>query len=213
LIDNFRFLPDGFPKKERIDIYRERTFEREKRSMKREASSSMMRTDDTAACAADRSIKEKITEAQDLFRTYEARLRGDPGLCSLLESLAGNVAATNRIMKKLEVVKACKWCEEEAGGSCCGVGIENRYSSLLLLVNLLLDVTLPQKREQADSCYFLGTGGCCLEARHVLCVNYLCRKLTEALSPEDLNVLQAAAGVELDTGFFVYEAVNEIIRD
>ena len=51
-----------------------------------------------------------------------------------------------------------------------------------------------------------------LKARHALCVNYLCKRLTEALSPDDLHLLQGAAGRELDTGFFVYEAVQQIIR-
>jgi len=180
--------------------------------MKRDAQSSAVQTGERTACAVDQSIREKIAEALDLFRAHEERLRNDPGVWGLLENLEHRLAATRRIMKERKVVDTCKWCDEEAGGSCCAVGIENRYSSLLLLINLLLGVTLPGERAQADSCYFLGTGGCCLKARHVLCVNYLCKRLTETLSPDDLHALQAVAGEELDTGFIVHEVVKKIIR-
>ncbi len=96
-------------------------------------------------------------------------------------------SASMQAMRALRVVQACKWCEEQEGGSCCGAGIENRYDPLQLLINLLLDVSLPDRQKYPDSCYFLETDGCCLKARHVLCVNYLCKKLQENLSKDELN--------------------------
>jgi hypothetical protein len=88
------------------------------------------------------------------------------------------------------------------------VGVENRYDRIQLLINLLLGVSLPDRYTYLDSCYFLKADGCCLAARHVLCVIYLCAKLKQALSQEDLNALQTVIGEELDTGFALYEAIK-----
>ena len=155
------------------------------------------------------SIEEKIEEARVLHGAWADRLRRDGGIRDLLARLEQNIQASMKAMRALRVVQACKWCEEQEGGSCCGAGIENRYDPLLLLINLLLGVSLPDRQKYLDSCYFLETDGCCLKARHVLCVNYLCKKLQQALSTDELNTLQAIVGEELDTGFTLHEAVRK----
>jgi hypothetical protein len=155
------------------------------------------------------SIEEKIEEARTLFEAWEDRLRQDERIRVLLVSLEQNIRASTQAMRALRVVEACKRCEEQEGGSCCGVGIENRYDSIQLLVNLLLGVSLPDRHTYSDSCYFLQADGCCLTARHVLCVNYLCAKLNRALSQDDLIALQTIVGEELGTGFALYEAVKK----
>lgn len=154
------------------------------------------------------SIEEKIEEARALFEALEGRLRDDSRVRDLLCRFEENVRASKQAMRALGVVAACKWCEEQEGGSCCGVGIENRYDSVQLLINLLLGVCLPDRHAYPDSCYFLQDDGCCLSARHVLCVNYLCAALKQTLSQEDLVALQTIVGEELDTGFALYEAVK-----
>ena len=171
----------------------------------------MKRLKDDRVMGADILVRERIEEAHNLLKTWEAGLKGNAGVSSQIEMMEQNVEATQRIMGDLGVVEACRWCEEEAGGSCCGAGIENRYSSVLLLVNLLLGVRLPQYRERLDSCYFLTGNGCCLKVRHVLCVNYLCARLQTHLSPEGLISLQTLSGEELDTGFVLYETIKKII--
>ena len=155
------------------------------------------------------SIEEKIEEARALYGAWGDRLRRDDRVRDLLARLAQNVRSSMQAMHALRVVQACKRCEEQEGGSCCGAGIENRYDPLQLLINLLLDVSLPDQQTYSDSCYFLDTDGCCLKARHVLCVNYLCKKLRETLSEDELNTLQAIVGEELDTGFALHEAVRK----
>lgn len=158
----------------------------------------------------DLLVRERIEEALCLLEKWEAGLKDDAGIFSLLERIEQDVDVTLRLMKELGVVEACRWCEEAEGGSCCGAGIENRYTPVLLLINLLLGVRLPKRREHLDSCYFLEEKGCCLKVRHVLCVNYLCSRLMNSLSPEGLMTLQNASGKELDTGFVLYEAVKKI---
>ncbi len=158
------------------------------------------------------SIEEKIDEARALFEVWGVRLRQDVRVRALLERLDEKIRESLRVMRALRVVQTCRRCEEQEGGSCCGVGIENRYDRLLLLINLLLGITLPDRRTYEDSCYFLHAEGCCLKARHVLCVNYLCGKLRSTIGPDDLIALQTIAGQELDTGFALYEAIKSRLR-
>jgi hypothetical protein len=160
------------------------------------------------------SIEEKIEEARALYEASADRLRRDGRIRDLLTRLEQNIGESMQAMRAFRVVQTCKWCEEQEGGSCCGAGIENRYEPLQLLINLLLDVSLPDRQKYPDSCYFLETDGCSLKARHVLCVNYLCKKLQQSLSVDELNILQATLGEELDTGFALHEAIRkELGRD
>jgi hypothetical protein len=153
-------------------------------------------------------IEKKIETAHTLFAVWKDRLRKDNRIPPLLERLERNVHASMQAMRALRVVQTCKRCEELEGGSCCGAGIENRYDGLQLLINLLLGVALPERETFTDSCYFLQADGCCLKARHVLCVNYLCTKLKGTLSHDDIIALQTIVGEELDTGFALYEAIK-----
>jgi len=155
------------------------------------------------------SIQEKIEEARALYDAWADRLRRDGRIRDLLVRLEENISASMQAMRALRVVQACKWCEEQEGGSCCGAGIENRYDPLQILINLLLNVSLPDRQKYLDSCYFLETDGCSLKARHVLCVNYLCKKIEESLSSDELETLQTIVGEELDTGFALHEAVRK----
>jgi hypothetical protein len=155
------------------------------------------------------TIAEKIGVARDLFGAWQHMLWEDAKVRSLLETLQEKVAASRKVSLCLGVFAACKRCEEEEGGSCCGAGIEDRYSSHLLLINLLLGKTLPTERCFANSCYFLQTGGCSLMARDILCINYLCPIIHELLAHDDLISLQAVTGEEMDTLFLLHEAVKQ----
>jgi len=162
---------------------------------------------------ADRAVLEKIRDAWSLYRERKGALLGHPQVLDLLDGLRRDLEATRAVMLRGGVVAACRWCEEEAGGSCCGAGIENRYGSHLLLLNLLLGVTLPDRRARVENCYFLGENGCCLKARHVLCVNYLCRDLRSHLDPEVLRNLEYASGVELEQVFRLHELLKKLTAE
>jgi hypothetical protein len=158
------------------------------------------------------SIYEKIEQAHNLFQTCGDSLRQNPSILTLLNKLHECIENTKDSMLKLGVVTECKHCEEKEGGSCCGTGIENKYDVELLLVNLLLKGSLRDQQSSQNSCYFLGEKGCKLTARHVLCVNYICEKLQKKLTREELIELQTCAGEELDTLFFLHEAIKKHIR-
>ena len=161
---------------------------------------------------ASPTIQEKIEHAHNLFETCGDSLRQNPSIRTLLNKLQECIENTKDSMLKLGVVAECKHCEEQEGGSCCGTGIENKYDVELLLVNLLLEASLRDQQSSQNSCYFLGAKGCKLTARHVLCVNYICEKLQKKLTREELIELQTRAGEELDTLFFLHEAIKKHIR-
>src|SRR4030042_1162901 len=94
----------------------------------------------------DKRIREKISGVQDLFELWGDALRKDPPVFFLLNSLDKKIAASREAMEVFGVTSACRHCLEDDGATCCGAGIENRYTSRLLLINLLLGKALPQKR-------------------------------------------------------------------
>ena len=161
----------------------------------------------------DRSIDEKIIWADNCFDRYKKTFLKDKETAQLLKKLQEASAQSLKEMIETGLVDECRKCEEEEGGACCGAGIENRYSGTLLLINLLLGIKLPAKAPDAKSCFFLSPGGCILRARHVICVNYICRKITDRIPGRMLNHLREKEGKELDTLFMLNERIKFILRD
>jgi hypothetical protein len=157
-------------------------------------------------------IQEKIEQAHKLLEACGGSLVEDSSILALLRRLRDCIENTNQSMLTLGVVAECKNCEEKEGGSCCGSGIENKYDVALLLINLLLGGSLQNHEPLGNSCFFLGKKGCKLTARHVLCVNYICEKLQKKLTREELIALQTSAGEELETLFFLHEAIKKKMR-
>ena len=158
------------------------------------------------------TIREKIDQAHDLYKLWGERLRDEPALARLMTAFEKRSTDTWQVMTDLGVVAICCDCEENHGGSCCGAGIENKYNDILLLVNLLLDGTLPQSRTKKGGCFFLGNRGCMLKARHALCINYLCFRIEKNLSPNDFIRLQHVGGEEVESLFVLYEEIKKTLR-
>jgi hypothetical protein len=164
-------------------------------------------------CLDDRSsIEQKIESAQNLHTVWGDELRRDPSIGNLLEKLEKNIERSREAMLSLGIVEACKRCDEEEGGSCCGAGLENKFDRFLLLINLLLGVSLPEYHSRPDSCYLLAARGCMLKVRLVLCVDFLCPKILGVLTSDELLRLQLISGDELVTGFMLYDAVKRFFR-
>ena len=159
--------------------------------------------------STSRTIQQKIAQAHKQLEVCGSWLKEDPLIQTLLRKLRTCIENTNRSMFTLGVAAECKNCEEKEGGSCCGAGIENKYDTVLLLINLLLDCSVQNHEPLGNSCYFLGKNGCKLTAREVLCVNYICDKLQKKLTREELLALQTCAGEELDTLFILHEAIKK----
>lgn len=159
----------------------------------------------------DKLIRKKISEAYDLLVLWGEALRKDPHIIFLLNSLDKKIAASGKAMDAFGISSACLCCDQEDGETCCGAGIENKYTSRLLLINLLFGNALPENRLRSKSCFFLAENGCSLKLRQVLCVNYLCLKIQRMLPAENLASLQQITGEEMDEGFILEEAVKKFI--
>ncbi len=157
-------------------------------------------------------IEAKIAWAEKRYHEVMGALLGDEEISPLLDKLKGAIHASHREMAKAGVVDECRDCEEREGGSCCGAGLENRYDGSLLLTNLLLGVKLPRQGHDPSSCLFLGAQGCLLMARHVICVNYLCKKISDRIDAKRIAALQAKEGVELELLFHLQERLKRRIR-
>ena len=160
----------------------------------------------------DRPIDEKIKWADSCFFKYKETFLNDKNTAQLLRKFRVFSAESLKEMFEIGIVDECRKCEEEEGGACCGRGIENRYSGTLLLINLLLGITLPQKGYDEKSCFFLSSGGCSLRARHVICVNYICSKISERIPGQLINGLRDKEGKELDILFILNEQIKSILR-
>ena len=153
-------------------------------------------------------VEQKISWARGVFHRLRQDLLGDPVLAEKLSMLKGAVLQSRSEMARLGIGNHCRACEEKEGGSCCGAGIENHYSAALLLLNLLLDAELPDTREDSQSCFFLSGAGCRLLARHVLCINYLCYRITSRISAQELGALREKEGVEVGLVFAAHERIR-----
>lgn len=160
----------------------------------------------------DSPIEEKIAWAESRRQKAGTRLLADPAVADLLVRFKAAAHASRRRMREAGVEAFCRDCDLLEGGSCCGRGIEARYTGCLLLINLLLNRPLPIKRFDPGGCFFLGPDGCVLTARHVICINYLCEKITSNIAPEILAPLRECEGEEIQTLFLLEERVKQVLH-
>lgn len=157
-------------------------------------------------------IEAKIAWAQHCYQEFRDDLLKEKKLVDLLAHLKAAVVVSRREMALTGIEEVCRRCDQEEGGSCCGAGLENRYDGWLLLINLLLGVKLPKTRQQTDSCFLLGKSGCFLMARHVICINYLCKKITNLFEPRTIMALREKESEEVNTLFMLHESIKTVLR-
>ncbi len=148
--------------------------------------------------SSELSIEEKIALAEYLWKEHGRDLTADSEINRLLGLYRKEISRSCELMEKFGVVTECAMCATQVpGGGCCGAGIEDWYDEFVLLINLLLGRKIPTERLGKKDCLFLGPTGCQLFARHHFCVNYLCLRITDLLSPAELSDLRAQSGKEL----------------
>jgi hypothetical protein len=157
-------------------------------------------------------VEQKIAWAQDFYQEFEHKILQSRTISQLLDKLKKAISCSCETMTMSGIVHLCRECDRDEGGSCCGPGLENRYDGWLLLINLLLKVKLPKDSLNPKSCFFLGKAGCLLQARHVICVNYVCKKITDQIDPTQLAALREREGEELETLFLLHEQIKKAWR-
>jgi hypothetical protein len=159
------------------------------------------------------AIEVMIEGAESIFARWGEELKKEDRIGRLIQRLETNLENSRQGMHDLGIFRACARCDVIAPeGSCCSLGLERKYGPILLVMNLMLGVSLPQRRLRADSCYFLGREGCRLKVRHMLCIDYLCPELEETLGLKALIKIQTLSGQEIESAFLLREAIKEKIR-
>lgn len=151
-------------------------------------------------------IGQVIHQARAFCDAYGTFLRKDPEVQGLLGAYRKAIDRTYDAMAEARVLETCSECAQRPSGSCCFEGVEDWYDPVLLVINLLLDVPLPSRREIPKACFFLGQKGCKLRGRYAFCVNFLCPELSAGMKA---GTLLRTAGEELLCG---WELEKEIHR-
>jgi len=158
-------------------------------------------------------IEDRIKRAKELYLEHKNLFMNDPLIQGYLIKVMDTSISCSIAMDDAGIINTCRICDTEEGGSCCAKGIDERYDETLLLINLLLGIDLPDCRPGKKDCFFLGKDGCSLKARHVLCVNYLCRRAEEEADPEKLMLLRDVEGVLLETIFHLHDRIKRLPHD
>ncbi|RLB12745.1 MAG: hypothetical protein DRG39_01075 [Deltaproteobacteria bacterium] len=153
----------------------------------------------------EKEIIKRIEQAEKLYAQYGKTISNDETVKDIIAHLEQVIEKRRRCMISCGMTDICRRCDTEEGGSCCGKGIEARYDEWLLLINLLLGCNLPRERYEDNSCLFLGKDGCILKALHVICINYLCKKIEERVSRDDLLRLRDMEGDMIAAIFCLHE--------
>jgi hypothetical protein len=158
-------------------------------------------------------VERKILWARDILDRRKRALLGDEQVTQWLSTLEQAIHRSRQTMSEAGIADLCRTCEVQEGGSCCGAGIEKHFGSTLLLLNLLMGASIPQRRYDPLSCFFLSEKGCRLIARHVLCVNFLCDKITSRVPADKIACLREKEGIELNLHFFLQERIRKILAE
>lgn len=159
------------------------------------------------------TVQQKIGLAYEIFESQKQSLLASTPASRLMQKLQLDLKASWQSMVDLNIVKRCSECDTTAPqGSCCSRGIEKKYDVSLLIANLLLGVSLPEQHVRQESCYFLGSHGCKLRARHMLCVDYICPELEKELGCNLVIEIQTATVAEVETTFLLCEEIKKMIN-
>jgi hypothetical protein len=161
---------------------------------------------------SERSILEAIDEAVRLGKALSHPLSQDERFKDLLESLHQRIKMTREEMVLAGMTKECADCAVTGEGPCCGTRTQYKYDRIILFINVLLGISLLREAALPGTCHFLTERGCMLAARHVICVNFICRRLHDRIEHRSLVRVQEAAGKELDMLFAVEEYLKKKIK-
>lgn len=145
----------------------------------------------------DHALAGNLRAARQAFARLGAAMAVGQGLARAAEACRVEIARTWELFHGLGVAAACGACGAKRPGGCCFPEVALNHSREQLLANLLLGAELPEGKEIADSCFFVGDKGCKLMLRDSFCVNYFCPGLHARLGPAAMAELSAQVGREV----------------
>ncbi len=139
-------------------------------------------------------IEDEIRIAEYIYRRFKRDLLRDFG--DIISKLDMSIEDTRSYMRELGIPDICRQCAIETG-SCCRRFVEDYYDRILLLINMLLNCKVVNRRLGDDYCYFLTDNGCILRARSDVCVFYLCDRILRSITVEEKMRLYKLIGREM----------------
>lgn len=155
-------------------------------------------------------MNEKIDILKQRMKDLENK-----GVLSKIKSLLNQLkelvtqADNGRVLSGMKEI--CAQCGKE-GKSCCGKGVEFKYSDELLLINLIFGVKVPEETETQEMCFFLGSNGCGLFARDAFCINFICDKVKEQIPIEKLKKLREYECLQLKLQFEIEQILKKLTQ-
>ncbi len=151
------------------------------------------------------AVEDRIRRAKKMLRYINIdEIKDD------LKELEKAIEDTWSYMREIGVTEICKRCAEETG-SCCKEWVEDEVDDVMIAMNMLMGVKMPEKRFKEGFCYFLSESGCILKVRPTICVNFLCDKVKKKIGFKNEKKLQEIAGRELELGFIVREKILKML--
>jgi hypothetical protein len=157
-------------------------------------------------------IRKEIIQAKALYRRYGEERARDPRLREYLNRYRFAIENTHGAMREFGLARMCTVCAGSRFGSCCFRGVEEWYDHIILLINLLFGVEVPEEVEIPGGCLFLGPAGCKFLARNSFCVNYLCPTVKPLLKMSKVKELGVIAGKELSRGWELEKEIRIWLR-
>ena len=161
----------------------------------------------------DPRVKKEIESARLLYAEYGRALSEDEQISRLLTRYKEAAIRTGEKMREIGIEKSCTECALDLDECCCFKGVEEKYDRIILLINLVMGVEIPESREIPGCCLFVGSRGCKMTARHYFCVHYLCPSLKALLGPSAVDDFQSVAGEELSCGWETEQAIRAWLKE
>ncbi len=158
-------------------------------------------------------ITQSIHTVKHLFEIHNDILISDLKLANMLSLLEDKINTSRQEMIKSGIVNECASCSLQRAETCCTYRTGYKCDTTLLLINLLMNVHLPEFPFYPELCHFLTEKGCCLKARPVICINYTCSVLREKIPFEKLLRVQKITGEEMDLIFKTENYIKQILKE
>jgi hypothetical protein len=145
----------------------------------------------------DGSPAEKLSQAQALFDRLGREGLIDALLTGELDLLRADCQRLADQMEDMALGRLCSRCATQPGGGCCSAYMAGNTDSLLILINLLLEIKIHQRQPPDADCCFLGPNGCLFMAKPIFCLNYNCSHIQNGTDSATLARLEQRAAAVL----------------
>lgn len=155
----------------------------------------MMQYPEIISMAYNGNGHEKTAKAEKLFKKYGKALQAQEKIRASLDLMQNAVTALDIHMTAMDMGKNCSACAAAPKGGCCSAYMGHENNDVLqLLMNMLAGVAVECVRDDSIECCFLAEKGCVLLFKPIFCLNYLCERIRNESTVEELQILEKRTG-------------------